>query len=870
MQKIRSFTILPALPEPIKELKTVAKNIYWCWNDDIVDLFKRIDPNLWEKCGHNPVKLLGTVSQARLEDLAQNEGFIYQLNQVVEKLNVYLEAPTWYEKINGKNNTKPVIAYFSAEFGLHESIPIFSGGLGILAGDHLKSASDLGVPLVGIGLLYQNGYFRQYLNSDGWQQEHYLENDFYNMPIEMVRKKSQRPLTVSIPFPQRNVIAQVWKTQVGRVPLYLLDTNVSANSEQDRQITSALYGGDNEMRIRQEIVLGIGGYRALMSLDKEPAVCHMNEGHAAFMALERARHLKDTKNMTFEEAAEAAKASNIFTVHTPVPAGNDEFPVAMMDKYFGSYFSKLGLSRDQFLALGRLNPDDDKESFKMPVLAIKTSSYRNGVSKLHGEVSRQMWSGLWPNLPASEVPIDSITNGTHLKTWISAELDSLYERYLGTNWNNEAVDKSVWANIEQIPDEEIWRIHQRCKESLIGFVRNALKKQLKRRGAYTNELTWADEVLDPEALTIGFARRFATYKRGALFLRDIDRLKRILTNADRPVQFIFAGKAHPRDASGKEIIRQIIHFANQHNIRRKIVFLEDYDMNVARFMVQGVDVWLNNPRRPMEASGTSGMKAAANGVLNLSTLDGWWCEGYRPDAGWVIGAGESYDDLNYQDEVESKALYKMLEDEIIPLFYRQGHDKLPREWVRMMKNTIRFNAPVFNTHRMVAEYTRKFYCPACERWRYLTASAMSRAKALSAWIHNIKGAWHEISIEDVDVTIKGGEKLAEFNVQKPQLAVGSEIHVTATVKLGPIEPGDVQVQIYHGTVDSWGNIKHGSPTLMEYKYEGGDAGLHVFEGTLTCNSSGKHGFAVRVLPQNADLDNPYDTGLILWESNASV
>lgn len=866
MQKVRSFTVLPCLPDSLRDLKALAGNLYWSWNDDIIDLFKRVDPQLWEDCGHNPVKLLGTVPQSRLEDLAQNEGFVYQLNQVYEKMNVELDAPSWYDKING-GGSKPVIAYFSAEFGLHESLPIYSGGLGILAGDHLKSASDLGVPLIGIGLLYQNGYFRQYLNSDGWQQEHYVENDFYNMPVELVRKKSGRALIVSIPFPQHNVIAQIWKVQVGRVPLYLLDTNIPANNEHDRPITSTLYGGDIETRIRQEIVLGIGGYKALVSLGYEPSVCHMNEGHAAFMALERARQIKDRKKMTFEEAFEATKASNIFTVHTPVPAGNDEFPVAMMDKYFGSYFAKLGLSRNEFLALGRLNPADDKETFKMPVLAIKMSSYRNGVSQLHGEVSRQMWSGLWPDLPAVEVPITSITNGTHLRTWISAEMETLYERYLGANWNSESIDKSIWSNIDQIPDEEIWRSHQRCKERLVGFVRNALKRQLKRRGAYRSELTWADEVLDPEALTIGFARRFATYKRGALILKDVERLVKIITNKDMPVQLIFAGKAHPRDNSGKEIIRQIFHFANQDNVRRRVVFLEDYDIDVARYLVQGVDIWLNNPRRPMEASGTSGMKAAANGVLNVSTLDGWWCEGYHPDGGWIIGAGESYDDLNYQDLVESQALYKLLEDEIVPLFYKKSVDKLPREWVKKIKATIRQNAPVFNTSRMVGEYSRRFYASAAGRWSYLTASAMSRARALTAWKSNIKNTWHEIRIEDVQVKVPDGQELPEFNITKPQLQVGAELIVSATVRLGKLQPADVQVQIYHGTVDSWGNIRDGQPLAMQHIQPLEEDGLHLFEGKITCSTSGKRGFAVRVLPQNEDLDNPYDTGLILWENN---
>ena len=865
MQKVRTFTVTPSLPEPLEDLKVIANNLFWSWNQEFAEIFRRIDYDLWKQSMHNPVKVIGSVSQARLEDLARNDGFVYQLRQASKKMKESLEAPSWYDRVYTKSS-KPTIAYFSAEFGIHECLPIYSGGLGILAGDHLKSASDLGVPLIAVGLMYQKGYFRQYLNMDGWQQEHYTDNDFHNMPVELIRKKSKRPLTVSLSFPGRNVAAQIWRAQVGRVSLYLLDTNIPKNSPEDRVITQSLYGGDSEMRICQEIVLGIGGLKALAAMEIEPTVCHMNEGHAAFMALERVRKLRSEKSMTFDEAVEAAKSSNVFTVHTPVAAGNDEFTIQLMDKYFGHYYGSLGINRKQFLALGRINPDDDNEGFKMPVLAIKMSSYRNGVSQLHGEVSRKIWSQLWPEVPEDEVPIKAITNGVHAKTWLSGEMNLLYERYLGANWSGEVIDKSVWHNMDQVPDEELWRIHQRCKERLVGFARLRLKRQLQRRGAYHTELAWADEVLDPEALTIGFARRFATYKRGALLLSQPERLVKILSSTEKPVQFVFAGKAHPRDTEGKEIIRQIVHFAKKHNIKRRLVFLEDYDIDVARYLVQGVDVWMNNPRRPMEASGTSGMKAAVNGVLNMSTLDGWWCEGYTPEGGWVIGSGEEYDDTKYQDEVESQAIYNLLENEVVPLFYTRSSDKLPRQWIRRMKNTIKWCAPRFNTSRMVAEYTRKFYNPAAARWRYLTASAMARVRALSMWKTDVRNAWQDLAIEDVDVQVDDGKQLCSINLKQPQLQVGSQLRVAARIKLGRLKPEDVAVEIYHGIVDSAGDIQGGEVSRMTFEGNNDEDGIAKFAGTIPCRVSGQHGFALRILPKHEDLVEPYEPGMILWES----
>lgn len=867
MPNVRSFMVLPALPEKLKELEIIARNMFWSWNSEFISLFKRIDSSLWKACGHNPVKLLGSVSQESLEDLAKNRGFLLQLNNASKKLKAYLEAPTWYDN-NSPKGTRPVIAYFSAEFGIHECLPIYSGGLGILAGDHLKSASDLGLPLTGIGLLYQKGYFRQYLNIDGWQQEIYADNDFYNMPIELVKNKDGKPVTISIKYPNGDVIAQIWCVTAGRVKLYLLDTNVEDNSPEHRIITTNLYGGDLEMRIRQEIMLGIGGLRALTAMNIEPTVCHINEGHAAFMALERIRQLQNKKAMTFNEAMEATRAGNVFTMHTPVKAGNDEFPQEMMMKYFKNYFPELGISETEFMDLGAVSTKEAKKTFKMPVLAIKLSSYQNGVSESHGQVSRKMWSRLWPDVPLEEIPIRSITNGTHIKTWLSEEMNSLYERYLGATWSDETTDKSAWESINQIPDEELWRTHQRGKSRLIAFARNCLKAQLQRRGTYHTELNWAEEVLDPEALTIGFARRFATYKRGGLLLSDPDRLVKLLCNPEKPVQIIFAGKAHPRDSEGKEIIRQIIHFAGKYDVRRRVVFLEDYDIDIARLMVRGVDIWLNTPRPPLEASGTSGMKAAFNGALNMSTWDGWWREGYVQDGGWVIGSGETYEDRSYQDMVESQAIYNMLEKEIVPLFYTRASDGIPRAWIHRMKTTIKHVTALFNTDRMVMDYTRKFYNPAAERWRYLTAEAMARVKALSMWKSNLKDAWSDCEIKDVCIESNNGDECEQTAEGKPQLKVGSRLNVRALVKLGRINPEDVSIELYHGSVDSWGNITQGCSIKMSPQEPSDGNGEHWFGGVMHCKASGRQGLAVRVLPHNADLASPLELGLILWEGTS--
>jgi starch phosphorylase len=852
MKPIHTFTVVPALPDRLHRLRELAYNILWSWDHETIDLFRRLDRDLWEDSGHNPVQMLGTIAQDLLERAAKDDGFLAQLERVCQRFDRYMEQTTWYQKTYGKSG-EPLIAYFSAEFGLTECLPNYSGGLGVLSGDHLKSASDLGLPLVGVGLLYQQGYFRQYLNVDGWQQETYPTNDFYNMPLQLERREDSRPVTIEVAYPQGPVTAQVWRVQVGRVPLFLLDTNLDQNKRpEDRDITDQLYGGDVEMRIRQEIMLGIGGLRALDALGRRPTVCHMNEGHSAFLALERIRILVQEQGLSFAEAREVAKAGNVFTTHTPVPAGIDVFSPELMDKYFGDFYRSLGLSRDDFLALGRQNPGDAKEQpFNMAVLALRLAAHTNGVSQLHGQVARRMWQGVWPQVPEHEVPITSISNGIHPRSWVSNDMAGLYDRYLGPRWLEDPTDQTVWMRVDRIPGEELWRTHERRRERLVAFARQRLRTQLQQRGAPQFEIAQADEALDPEALTIGFARRFASYKRAALLLRDSERLSRILNDRERPVQIIFAGKAHPQDNSGKELIRQIIHLARREEFRRRIVFIEDYDMTVARYLVQGVDVWLNTPRRLREASGTSGMKASVNGGLNMSILDGWWVEAYRFNTGWAIGRGEEYTDFQYQDDVESSAIYDVLEKEVVPLFYQRGPDGLPRGWIGLMKAAMRSICPVFNTNRMVHEYAERFYLPSADRYQRLAENGMARAKALAEWKSQVQKHWPEIRVESVKADTPD------------ELQVGDELIVRARVHLGPLEPQDVAVELYQGLLDDKGQIPGGEVIAMSCKQSDSD-GSHLFVGAIPCRTSGLHGYALRVLPQHEDLSNPYEPGLILW------
>ncbi|MBX9626648.1 MAG: alpha-glucan family phosphorylase [Gemmataceae bacterium] len=851
---IRPYTVLPCLPDRLKALHTLAYNLWWCWHADAVALFRRVNPDLFEALDHSPIRLLGATDQGRYEELERDDGFLAHMDRVAADLDQYLNAPTWFQETHGPDSALKV-AYFSAEFGIHESVPVYSGGLGVLAGDHLKSASDLGIPLCGVSLMYREGYFRQYLNPDGWQQERYPENDFFNLPLVLEKNPDGSPVQVSVDLPGREVKLRVWHIQVGRVPLYLLDANIPENRPEDRAITAQLYGGDQNTRIQQEIVLGIGGIRALEALGRRPTVVHMNEGHAAFAALERVRMMMAEHRLDFAAAVEAVKAGTCFTTHTPVPAGNDAFPVGMIEEYLGSYAGKMGVDRATLLGLGRQHPGNDAEPFGMTVLALKLANTSNGVSALHGSVSRRMWHEIWPGLPAGEVPITSITNGVHTQSWLSPEMAQLYDRYLNVRWDEKPADFAVWKRVEAIPDEELWRTHERRRERLVAFARKRLKAQLKRRGSPPSEVDAADEVLDPEALTIGFARRFATYKRGDLIFRNFERVAAIVNNTSRPVQLIFSGKAHPKDNGGKELIARVVQMARRAEFRRRVVFLEDYDMNVARYLVQGVDVWLNNPRRPLEASGTSGMKVPVNGGLNLSILDGWWVEGYDGDNGWAIGAGEEYTDLNYQDEVESRALYELVEKEIVPLFYTRGADGLPRGWIRRMKRSVSTLVPVFNTNRMVEEYTERCYAPSHRRFARLTADHLAAAKDLAGWRRRVGAGWGEVTVEAVEAPAGATHK------------VGEVFPVRVRVSLGRFSPDDVEVQLCHGVLDAMGEIAEPRALALHPEPSANGTGhghAVTFAGKVPCHASGQFGFSVRVLPKHQHLPHPFEPGLVTW------
>ena len=850
MQPIRTFNVSPSLPTNLEPLRKLAYNLHWDWNVETKDLFRRLDRDLWDSSNQNPVLMLGTISQERLQEMAEDKGFIAQMNRAAQQLDDYLKNRAWYRKQRG-TELQECYAYFSMEFGLVKALPIYSGGLGVLAGDHLKSASDLGLPLVGVGLLYQEGYFSQYLNADGWQQERYPLNDFYNMPLHPERNPDGSELRIEVDYPGRKVYARIWRVQVGTVPLYLMDTNIEPNSRYDQDITDQLYGGDKTLRMHQEIMLGIGGVKMMKALGLKVTAYHMNEGHAAFMALERIRMLMEEYHLTFVEAEQVVISSSMFTTHTPVPAGFDLFEPDMVMHYLDQYPKMFGLSQDEFLGLGREDTGDLSAPLNMAILAIKMSSFVNGVAALHGVVSRPMFQGLWPGLPQEEVPITSITNGVHARSCVAKSTQELYDRYLGPDWEMTRKEDRLWDRMSSIPDEELWRNHERCRSELVVFAREWLQKTLRERGAAQGEIEHAREALDPKVLTIGFARRFATYKRATLFLRDVDRIMRIMRDSNRPVQFVIAGKAHPMDIPGKELIRDIVHFIREHDTMSSMVFLPNYDINVARMMVSGCDVWLNTPRRPREASGTSGMKASMNGLPNLSILDGWWDEADYVRTGWPIGHGEFYEDTKYQDDVEANALYDLMEKEVVPLFYNRDADGIPRGWTAKMKDSIRLNCPFFNTARMVKDYARRAYFPVSDRFHTMTSDNCAPAKELSHWKKQLLAKWYDIKIEAVDIS------------QNQEVKVNQSIDVKARINLMGLTPADVQVELYQGSVDVNGDIIGGVPVVMEYLGED-PHNASLYTADITYTSSGLQGLSLRVLPKHDNLSSPYEAGVILW------
>ncbi len=849
MKGLQLFDVSPNLPERLRFLETLTTNLWWCWNEDAKELFRRIDYSLWHETLLNPILLLRQVSQERLHELAEDEGFLSSFDQVRERFerDVLQGPPAQHDKL---------VAYFSLEHGIHDTIRLYAGGLGVLAGDHLKAASDLGLPLVGVGLLYHQGYFQQLIDNRGWQQEHYQTSDIQDLPIRPAEcGEENRQIIVSVPLPEGELHAAVWRLDVGRVPLYLLSTDLSANPEPLRRVTRRLYSADPTVRLRQELLLGIGGMRALARLGYEPSVFHLNEGHASFLNLARVNSLTAKKGVDEDTAREIVRRTTVFTTHTPVPAGNETFHTDLLMPHLEALSRELHVDPHQVLQQGQTEVERTRSELSMTVLGFRLAKYRNGVSRLHGEVARKMWAHLWPEHLVDQIPIDYITNGVHARSVVYRGIDRLYELYLGMNWFDEINTDDRPDGIDRIPDEELWQAHERARARLIRNVRRHEEKTHRARSATHLEISRIRSILNNRRLTIGFARRVATYKRLTLLLHDPERLQALLTDEERPVQLIFAGKAHPADHESKQLIRRLLEFTRDAKLRRHIVFLENYDMRIARRMVQGVDVWLNNPRRPQEASGTSGMKAALNGVLNASILDGWWDEAYTPEVGWTFGMKEGTDDLAYQDTVDAQALYNLLEEEIVPTFYDRGESDLPHRWVKMMKASMKLALGGFTSRRMVEQYNSRFYEPAARSYRSLLTDGAVRARELVSKRKRLRELWPDVRV----VAPQANRNLSDLHV-------GDSFTVTARLQLGHLRPNEVTVQIYAGPLDSENNIWDVETEEMT-QYGDGVDGLHTYRHTLRCTRAGRHGFTVRVVPSGKEWEHE-TPGFVTWPGPA--
>jgi glycogen phosphorylase len=843
------MTVFPIMPPRISRLYELAYNLWWSWHPEARALYSTLDTDLWEETGHNPVRFLSEVEPERLEEAAHQSDYLQRYDTILSNFDAYMQPharETWFSRTYPELSHK-TIAYFSAEFGLHEALPIYSGGLGILSGDHCKEASDLGLPFVGVGFLYPQGYFRQSITREGIQEATYDKLHFSEAPAIPACDADGNEVMITVDLPGRRIHAKVWKLQVGRIPLYLMDTDVEPNTPSDRELLARLYGGDREMRISQEIVLGIGGVRALRALGISPAAWHINEGHAAFLNLERCRELV-AGGLSFNEAREAVAANSLFTTHTPVPAGNDTFSVELVDRYFGSFWGQLGLNREQFMEVA-VEDHGWGPTYGMTVLALKLTGQHNGVSALHGSVSRKMWQFLWPGVNTDEVPIDYVTNGVHSASWIAPEMDALFQEYLGKNWTDHIDDTNFWQRVTEIPDEALWQTHLQRKEALIAYTRQHLKQHHLRLGEGALQITEFERMLDSDSLIIGFARRFATYKRATLIFHDIERLKRIVHNATRPVQIIFAGKAHPADEPGKALIEQVYRLSRSDALRGKVIFLENYDIDMARYLVSGTDVWLNNPIRPHEASGTSGQKAALNGQPNCSILDGWWAEGYNGNNGWAIGEEREYHDSNAQVEADSLSLYSLLEEEILPAYYHRGPDGIPHTWIGLMKEAIRTCAPTFSMRRMVKEYTTRFYVPEIQRGLQSEQGNYEKARALASWKEKVRQGWV-------------GLELYVNGRRDGQLSLGESIDVRAWVRADNLQPDDLSVELVYGEANDDQVIPRQALPMQFIKREAD--GSYRYDLRLQPGESGSIAYGVRVLPSHPALASKHDMGLIRW------
>ncbi|WP_029135720.1 alpha-glucan family phosphorylase [Nakamurella lactea] len=858
MKALRRFIVRPQLPDALAPLGNLIRNLRWSWHTPSQDLLADIDPQLWSRFDGDPLKLLGAVSRDRLEELAADADFLRRMHDLDVDLQAYLDSPRWYQQeqaTRGAEQLPAGIAYFSMEFGITEVLPNYSGGLGILAGDHLKSASDLGLPLIGVGLLYRHGYFWQSLTADGWQQEHYPTYDPQGLPIELLRTADGHELTVSLPMPDQRVLtARIWRADVGRVPLLLLDTDIEANDDELRQTTDRLYGGDQNHRIKQELLLGVGGVRAVRAYAElagrsQPEVFHMNEGHAGFLGLERIRTLRDLESLSFDEALTVVRSGTVFTTHTPVPAGIDRFPMELVRHFLdadehGDSRLLPGLQVEQLLALGA---EQDPERFNMAHMGLRLAQRANGVAKLHGVVSREMFAGLYPGFAADEVPIGSVTNGVHLPTWAAREMYDVAGDMSG--WKDLA-SADEWPGGEQVSNERIWTLRNTLRGRLVEMARATARKSWRQRGASDAELGWTDSILDPEILTIGFARRVSTYKRLTLMLREPEKLKRLLLDPERPLQMVIAGKAHPADDGGKRFMQEMVRFTDDPEIRHRIVFLADYDMGMASVLCAGADVWLNNPIRPQEASGTSGMKAALNGALNLSISDGWWDELYDGRDGWTIPSANVADDER-RDDLEAAALYEMIGTRVVPLFYDRGQDDRPDGWVEMIRHTLSYLGPRVQATRMVRDYVNGYYGPAATAVRALT-SDLEGAKAFAAWKQRVAQAWPQVRVAHVDASGIGA-----------QASLGSVLRLRAYTELGGLTPDDVQVQVATGSVDDDEVLSDVSYTEMEFV--GNGSGFR-FQADVPLRRAGSIGYTVRVIPRHRLLASPAEMGLVATAS----
>ncbi|PJJ63564.1 alpha-glucan family phosphorylase [Compostimonas suwonensis] len=850
MKAIRRFTVRAVLPDSLSALERLAGNLRWSWHEPTRQLFSHISPELWDETGHDPVSLLGEVSPARLEELAGDEGFVDWTNRLLTDLGDYLEQPRWYQTLG--DEAPASIAYFSPEFGIAAALPQYSGGLGILAGDHLKSASDLGLPLVGVGLFYRSGYFAQAISADGWQIESYPVLDPDGLPLSVLRNPDGSAVQVTLALPDdRQLHARVWQARVGRIRLLLLDADIPENEESLRSVTDRLYGGGGEHRLLQELLLGVGGARAVKLYTElhglpDTEVFHTNEGHAGFLGLERISDLIGD-GLSFDEALQVVRAGTVFTTHTPVPAGIDRFERPLVERYFSTELLP-GVAVDDVLALGAENyPGGSPDAFNMAVMGLRLGQHANGVSRLHGEVSRQMFSGLWPGFDAADVPIDSVTNGVHAPTWTDPHLIALAQEKLGTADTSNA----DWAS-DAVTDGELWAVRGVMRQQLVDDARRRVREAWIAQNPGGIAPAWVDDLLDPTVLTIGFARRVPTYKRLTLMLHDPERLRSILTNEQRPVQIVVAGKSHPADEEGKRLIQKLVQFASEPEIRRRMVFLPDYDIAMARVLYPGTDVWLNNPLRPLEACGTSGMKAALNGALNLSILDGWWNEFYDGENGWAIPTADSAGDAAERDKLEADALYELIENQIAPRFYEREHDDVPARWMQSIRHTLSTLSPQLNSDRMVREYVERLYVPAAGYERRLSADHYGSARELAAWKSRVTAAWPRVTVAHVE---SGGVDSV------PQ--VGDHLRLRAHIALGGLTPADVAVEVVYGRSTVGDQLKDVATRELEpTQTDFGDASTVEYMGTVELDRAGAFGYTVRVVPKNALLISPAEMGLI--------